>query len=136
MMEALVGIADEIERMGQFSIEYDQIKFTGRALAGVAGFLQQHILPEVYTVPSTPIQLLSLLKTLRGAPFHRHSCQRCWGALSHQITVINHHVGHSVHNANMFASLRPKKRTRTRPPAACLNRGGFLSELERGVEIY
>ena len=42
-----MGIADEIERMGQFSIEYDQIKFTGRALAGVAGFLQQHILPEV-----------------------------------------------------------------------------------------
>ena len=47
MMEALIGIADEIERTGQFSIEYEQIRFTGRALAGVAGFLQQHILPEV-----------------------------------------------------------------------------------------
>ena len=47
MMEALMRIADEIERMGHFSIEYDQVRYTGRALAGVAGFLQQHILPEV-----------------------------------------------------------------------------------------
>ena len=47
MIEALIRIADEIERVGHFTIEYDQVRYTGRALAGVAGFLQQHILPEV-----------------------------------------------------------------------------------------
>ena len=38
MMETLIRIAGEIERMGHFTIEYDQVRHTVRALAGVAGF--------------------------------------------------------------------------------------------------
>ena len=47
MMVELLRIADEIEKTGRFSVEYDNARLAGRGLAGVAGFLQQHILPEV-----------------------------------------------------------------------------------------
>ncbi len=47
MMAALLRIADEIENTGRFRVEYEHARYAGRALAGVAGFLQQHILPEV-----------------------------------------------------------------------------------------
>ena len=47
MMAALLRIADEIEKTNRFRVEYEDARYTGRALAGVAGFLQQHILPEV-----------------------------------------------------------------------------------------
>lgn len=47
MMAELTRIADEIESTDGFSVEFDQTRIAGRGLAGVAGFLQQHILPEV-----------------------------------------------------------------------------------------
>jgi len=47
MMDALLRIAGQIERNQTLSVAYDDARTTGRALAGVAGFLQQHILPEV-----------------------------------------------------------------------------------------
>ena len=47
MMDALVRIADEIEHSGcDFFVAPEELRITARALAGVAGFLQQHILPE------------------------------------------------------------------------------------------
>jgi len=47
MMDALVDFADAVERSPEFDVAADQTAVTGRALAGLAGFLQQHILPEV-----------------------------------------------------------------------------------------
>ncbi len=53
MMQALLQIADEIEKTGGFEVAFDDTRQTGRALAGVAGFLQQHILPEVVAAGNT-----------------------------------------------------------------------------------
>jgi len=50
MMDALVCFADAVERSSEFEVAADQTAVTGRALAGLAGFLQQHILPEVVAV--------------------------------------------------------------------------------------
>lgn len=50
MMAHLTHIADLAEKAdvgGTISVATDDLKFAGRALAGVAGFLQQHILPEI-----------------------------------------------------------------------------------------
>lgn len=47
-IDALLAIADEVERgNSNFFIAAKNLRNTSRALAGVAGFLQQHILPEV-----------------------------------------------------------------------------------------
>lgn len=47
-IDALLAIADEVDRgNGNFFIAAKNLRNTSRALAGVAGFLQQHILPEV-----------------------------------------------------------------------------------------
>ncbi len=46
MMDALLSIADHIEQGQPILVIKDDTRLTGRALAGVAGFLQQHILPE------------------------------------------------------------------------------------------
>lgn len=48
MMDALLSLADDIDKGdGTFFVTAEELKITSRALAGVAGFLQQHILPEV-----------------------------------------------------------------------------------------
>ena len=47
MMAELLRVADEIEKTGGFSVEFGNARIAGRGFAGVAGFLQQHILPEV-----------------------------------------------------------------------------------------
>lgn len=47
MMNVLHSIADQIDEGGMFQIQANRIRLGARALAGVAGFLQQHILPEV-----------------------------------------------------------------------------------------
>tara|TARA_B100000315_G_C14580085_1_gene590009 strand:+ start:480 stop:893 length:414 start_codon:yes stop_codon:yes gene_type:complete len=47
MMAELVRIADLLETANSFNVEADKLRMTARALAGVAGFLQQHILPEI-----------------------------------------------------------------------------------------
>ncbi len=47
MMAELDRIAGIIESENSFVVEADKLRLTARALAGVAGFLQQHILPEV-----------------------------------------------------------------------------------------
>ena len=47
MMAELNRIADILEAGTGFVVEADKLRLTARALAGVAGFLQQHILPEV-----------------------------------------------------------------------------------------
>jgi hypothetical protein len=47
MMDCLESFALNVENSPRFSISVNQARTTGRALAGVAGFLQQHILPEV-----------------------------------------------------------------------------------------
>ena len=36
-----------LEHESRFKVEASKLQITARALAGVAGFLQQHILPEV-----------------------------------------------------------------------------------------
>ena len=46
MMEALEIFAEQVEASSTFEVPGDMCRITGRALAGVAGFLQQHILPE------------------------------------------------------------------------------------------
>jgi len=46
MMEALGVFASQVEASSTFEVRGDRCRITGRALAGVAGFLQQHILPE------------------------------------------------------------------------------------------
>ncbi|OEJ65685.1 hypothetical protein [Magnetovibrio blakemorei] len=47
MMNVLHSIADQIDEGETFQLEANRIRLGARALAGVAGFLQQHILPEV-----------------------------------------------------------------------------------------
>ena len=46
-MNVLSSIADDVDRCGRFSVDANHVRIGARALAGVAGFLQQHILPEV-----------------------------------------------------------------------------------------
>ncbi len=47
MMDKLVAAADEIEASGgSFTVAVEALPQTARAFAGVAGFLQQQILPE------------------------------------------------------------------------------------------
>ena len=51
MMDALLSISDEIKvGQGIFFVATSDLRMTARAFAGVAGFLQQHILPEVTAV--------------------------------------------------------------------------------------
>jgi hypothetical protein len=47
MMAELVRLAEILEHESRFKVEASKLRITARALAGVAGFLQQHILPEV-----------------------------------------------------------------------------------------
>ncbi len=47
MMRVLFMIADQIDEGGTFRVDANRVRCGARALAGVAGFLQQHILPEV-----------------------------------------------------------------------------------------
>lgn len=47
MMNVLSSIADQIDADEKFHVEAADLRIGARALAGVAGFLQQHILPEV-----------------------------------------------------------------------------------------
>jgi len=47
MMNTLEDIASQIERDGAFRLEAENLRVGARGLAGIAGFLQQHILPEV-----------------------------------------------------------------------------------------
>ena len=46
-MNVLCNIADQIDADKNFTIDAQNMRIGARALAGVAGFLQQHILPEV-----------------------------------------------------------------------------------------
>ena len=47
MMRELAQIARILEMENSFVVEANKLRVTARAFAGVAGFLQQHILPEV-----------------------------------------------------------------------------------------
>ena len=47
MMRLLNGVADQIDVNESFRVDAKNVRMSARALAGVAGFLQQHILPEV-----------------------------------------------------------------------------------------
>ena len=47
MMEELSCIAKLLENDSTFPVAQNKLKITARALAGMAGFLQQHILPEI-----------------------------------------------------------------------------------------
>ena len=47
MMEALKEIADEVETSDRFTLPAGRLESAARGLAGLAGFLQQQILPEV-----------------------------------------------------------------------------------------
>lgn len=46
MMEELGAVADQVADGYSFTVPAGRLRVTARALAGVAGFLQQHILPE------------------------------------------------------------------------------------------
>jgi len=54
MMAELKRIAAEVEADGGFTVPADRLRLAGRALAGVAGFLQQHILPEAVAAGHGP----------------------------------------------------------------------------------
>ncbi|MFD2203999.1 hypothetical protein [Kiloniella antarctica] len=47
MMDILNSIASQIETQDKFTLEAHELRAGGRALAGLAGFLQKQILPEV-----------------------------------------------------------------------------------------
>ena len=47
MMAELNRIAEILEVSDTFTVDKNKLRMTARALAGVAGILQQHILPEV-----------------------------------------------------------------------------------------
>ena len=47
MMDVLLSFADQIDADETFTVDAQNMRLGARALAGVAGFLQQHILPEV-----------------------------------------------------------------------------------------
>jgi len=47
MMDELARIAASLEATGGFSVAGDKLDAAARAFAGIAGFLQQQILPEV-----------------------------------------------------------------------------------------
>ena len=54
MMDILLSIADNIDEKNKtFFVRAKDLKITARALAGVAGFLQQHILPEAKSAGNT-----------------------------------------------------------------------------------
>ena len=47
MMRVLSGVADQIDASESIHVDAKNVRVCARALAGIAGFLQQHILPEV-----------------------------------------------------------------------------------------
>jgi len=47
MMDELLRAADELKQTGQITVPEDRLHLAARAMAGVAGFLQKQILPEV-----------------------------------------------------------------------------------------
>lgn len=47
MMDALTDIADQVAQGYSYTVPAGHLRVAARALAGVAGFLHQHILPEV-----------------------------------------------------------------------------------------
>ncbi len=47
MMDILKSVADQIEKSDNFTLKANELRAGGRALAGLAGFLQKQILPEV-----------------------------------------------------------------------------------------
>ena len=47
MVAELARIADAIEAGGEIDVPVDKLRVAARGLAGVAGFLQEQILPEV-----------------------------------------------------------------------------------------
>lgn len=53
MVDQLQRISDAVENTGGFSVPVDKLDTAGRALAGLAGFLQQKILPEVMAAGNT-----------------------------------------------------------------------------------
>jgi len=53
MVDQLQRISDAIENTGGFAVPVDKLDTAGRALAGLAGFLQQQILPEVMAAGNT-----------------------------------------------------------------------------------
>jgi len=54
MMDQLLSIVDVLEQgHDNFFVTAPELKITARALAGVAGFLQQHILPEAIAAQNT-----------------------------------------------------------------------------------
>jgi hypothetical protein len=47
MMQELYYIAEILEVGSTFTVKKNKLRLTARAFAGLAGFLQQHILPEI-----------------------------------------------------------------------------------------
>lgn len=56
MMAGLSNFADQIDAGSEISIAGDSASSLGRGLAGVAGFLQQHILPEAVAADNKPAE--------------------------------------------------------------------------------
>jgi hypothetical protein len=53
MIDQLERIADAVENTGGFAVPPEKLRVAGRGLAGLAGFLQQQILPEVIAAGNT-----------------------------------------------------------------------------------
>ena len=47
MMDELLRASDELKQTGQITVPADRLHIAARAMAGMAGFLQKQILPEV-----------------------------------------------------------------------------------------
>lgn len=54
MVDELNQLADQIEKSGAFQVASDRLRVAGRGLAGLAGFLQDRILPEVVAAQNEP----------------------------------------------------------------------------------
>ena len=47
MMDELLRAADQLKQFSKIEVPHDRLEIAARAMAGVAGFLQKQILPEV-----------------------------------------------------------------------------------------
>ncbi|WP_217696102.1 hypothetical protein [Insolitispirillum peregrinum] len=80
MMDVLLAIASQVEAQGSYTVKAGDLRLAARALAGVAGLLQKHVLPEVVAAGNgrgeaqvrwtidTSMEAMTILMTHADAP--------------------------------------------------------------------
>lgn len=80
MMDVLLAIADQVEAQGSYTVKAGELRLAARALAGIAGLLQKHVLPEVVAAGNgrgeaqvrwtidTSMEAMTILMTHADAP--------------------------------------------------------------------